>query len=77
MQVGEQCAKASRLQACVRRITTLVKRTRVRRLAYLTLVRSRLGYATQVWTSQSKELIRKLERVQRRATKYILDLPFI
>ena len=27
-------------------------------------------YATQVWTPQSIDLIRKLERVQRRATKY-------
>ena len=77
MQVGEQCAKASRLQACARRIITLVKRFTVRRPAYLTLVRSHFGYATQVWTSKPKELIRKLERVQRRATKYILDLPFI
>ena len=77
MQVGEQYAKASRLQACARRIITLVKRFTVRRPAYLTLVRSHFGYATQVWTSKPKELIRKLERVQRRATKYILDLPFI
>ena len=41
------------------------------------LVRSHLGYAKQVWIPQSIDLIRKLERVQRRATKYILDLPFI
>ena len=76
-QVNEQCAKASRLLGYVRRNTRLVKSTTVRRSAYLTLVRSHLGYATQVWTPQSKDLIRKLERVQRRATKYILDLPFI
>ena len=72
-----QCAKTSRLLGYVRRNTRLVKSTTVRRSAYLTLVRSHLGYATQVWTPQSKDLIRKLERVQRRATKYILDLPFI
>ena len=66
-QVNAQCAKASRL----------VKSITVRRSAYLTLVRSHLGYATQIWTPQSIDLIRKLERVQRRATKYILDLPFI
>ena len=39
----------------------------VRRSAYLTLVRFHLHYATQVWTPQSIDLIRKLERVQRRA----------
>ena len=42
---------------------------------YLALVRPHLGYATQVWSSQSIELMKSLERVQRRATKYILMLP--
>ena len=50
--------------------TRLVKSITVRHSAYLTLVRSHLGYATQVWTPQSIDLIRKLERVHRRATKY-------
>ena len=75
-QVNVQCAKASRLLGYVRRNTRLVKSITVRRSAYLTLVRSHLDYATQVWTPQSIDLIRKLERVQRRATKHILDLPF-
>ena len=72
-----QCAEASRLLGSIRRNTRLVKSITVRRSAYLTLVRSHLGYATHVWTPQSIDLIRKLERVQRRATKNILDLPFI
>ena len=76
-QVDVQCAKASRLLGYVRRNTRLVKSITVRRSAYLTLVRSHLDYATQVWTPQSIDLIRKLERVQKRATKHILDLPFI
>ena len=69
--------KSSRLLGHVRRNTRLVKSITVRRSAYLNLVRSHLGYATHVWIPQSIDLIRKLERVQRRATKYILDLPFI
>ena len=76
-QVNAQCSKASRLLRYIRRNTRLVKSITVRRSAYLTLVRSHLGYATQVWTPQSIDLILKLERVQMRATKYILDLPFI
>ena len=76
-EVNEQCAKASRLLGYVQRNTRLVKSITVRRPAYLSQVRTHLGYATQVWTPQSIDLIRKLERVQRRATKYILDLPFI
>ena len=56
----------------------LVKSITVRRSVCLTLVISHLGYATQVLSPQSKDLIRKLEHVQPgRATKYILDLPFI
>ena len=69
-QVNVQCAKASRLLGYVRRNTRLVKRITVRRSAYLTLVRSHLDYATQVWTPQTIDLIRKLEGVQRRATNY-------
>ena len=40
------------------------------------IIRSHLGYATQVWTPQSVELLTKVERTQRRATKFILNLPF-
>ena len=40
-------------------------------------MRAHLGYATQVWAPQGIELISKLESVQRRATKFILCLPFL
>ena len=61
----------------MRGTTRSIKTVSVRRAIYLTLVRSHLGYATQVWAPQSKELIRKTERIQRRATKYILNVPFL
>ena len=32
--------------------------------------------STEVWALQSKELMRQVERVQRRITKFILGLPF-
>ena len=35
-----------------------------------------MGYATQIWAPQSIELIVKLELIQRRATKFILKLPY-
>ena len=35
-----------------------------------------MGYATQIWAPQSIELIVKLERIQRRAIKFILKLPY-
>ena len=43
---------------------------------YVGLVRAHLSYATQVWAPQGIELISKLESIQRRATKFILCLPF-
>jgi hypothetical protein len=46
---------------------------------YLAIVRPALGYATQLWSPQSIELnyiVRKTEGVQRRASKFILKLPF-
>ena len=54
-----------------------MRSTSVRRAIYLALVCAHLGYATQVWAPQSIGLIKKVERVQRRASKYILDLPFL
>ena len=47
-----------------------------RRTLYLAIVRCHLGYATQVWSLQSVGLLKQVESVQRRATKYILKLPF-
>ena len=41
-----------------------------------TLVRRTLCYASQVWAPQSIISIIRIERIQRRATKFILDLPF-
>ena len=44
---------------------------------HLGLVCAHLGYATQFWAPQGIELISKLESIQRRATKFILCLPFL
>ena len=57
----------------IRRSTLNIRDLAIRK----TLYRSHLGYATQVWAPQTVELVKKVERVQRRATKYILNVPFI
>ena len=49
---------------------------RTRRTIYLTVVRAHLAYSSQVWAPQTVELIKEIERIQRRATKYILQLPY-
>jgi hypothetical protein len=75
-QTDQQCARANKELSYIRRSTRTINNTTIRRTIYLALVRSHLGYATQVWTPQSVELQMKVERTQRRATKYILNLPF-
>ena len=69
-------SKASRMLGFVRRSCFEVKDPRVRKSMYDTLVRSRLAYCFQVWAPQSVKLIYSVERIQRRATKFILPLPF-
>ena len=75
-QVFNCCSKANKLLGLLRRSTAEVESQRTRRTLYLSVVRSTLGYATQIRAPQSIELMRKVERVQRRATKFILRLPF-
>ena len=48
-----------------------------RRTLYLALVRSQLGFVSQVWTPPSVNLIMRVERIQNRPTKYMLDLSFL
>jgi hypothetical protein len=77
-QVTQQSNKANKMLDYIRRSTlNIIREFTIRRTLYLSLVRSHLGYATQVWAPQTVELVKKVERVQRRATKYILKVPFI
>ena len=75
-QVLHQCTQANKSLGYIRRSTIKIKTISVRRTLYLTLVRSHLAYASQVWAPQTVDLIKRTERVQRRASKYILNLPF-
>ncbi len=75
-QVHYQSEKANKLLGYIRRSTLYIHNTAVRRTLYLALVRPHLGYATQIWSPQSVLLIQQIERTQRRATKFILELPF-
>ena len=75
-QVTEQCAKANKLLGFVRRASRYIQSTKTRRTIYPSIVRCHLGYATQVWSPQPIGLLKRVENVQRRATKLILKLPF-
>jgi hypothetical protein len=60
----------------VRRSGRGIINTRTRRTLYLSVVRAVLAYASRVWSSQSIGLIKRTERIQRRASKFILNLPY-
>ena len=56
----------------LKRTCPLLTNPTVRRTLYLTLLRSQLSYATDVWSPHTTKLISKVESVQRRATAWIL-----
>ncbi|XP_028414251.1 uncharacterized protein LOC114537309 [Dendronephthya gigantea] len=76
--------KANKMLGLLRRTYPLLTNHDIRRALYLSLVKSQLSYATQVWAPTlhtSKSNLEKLERVQRRATRWILgtkigDIPY-
>ena len=72
--VEEQCIQSTKMLGYIRRSTLDIKNISVRRTLYLTLVRSKLCSLSQLWAPQSVELIKRMERIQRRASKFILDL---
>ena len=47
-----------------------------RKLLCLSLVRRNLAYRSQVWAPQAVNLILVIERIQQRAAKFILSLPY-
>ena len=75
-QVNAVYTKASRMLGFIRRTSADMRDPRIRTALYKTLVRSHFVYSSQVWSPQSVALILDLEKVQRRATRFILSLPF-
>jgi hypothetical protein len=65
--IEDQCAQSTGMLGYVRRSTLDIKTILVCRTLYLTLVRSKQCYASQVCAPQSLELIKRTERIQRRA----------
>ena len=77
VQVHKQANKANKKLGYIRRNKMFITSTAARRTLYLALVRSHYGYGSPIWAPQTIELISMLERTKRRATKYILNLPFL
>ena len=76
-QVNRVRSKANKMLGFIRRSTMEMHDIGARKYLYLQLVRNNFAYASQVWSPQTVKLIENIEKVQRRATKYILNLGFI
>ncbi len=76
-QVNRVRSKANQMLGFIRRLTIEMHDVGARKYLYLQLVRNNFAYASQVWSPQTIKLIEDIEKVQRRATKYILNLGFI
>ena len=66
-------AEAYRSLSLIRRTFQHTNTISAKRLLYLSLVRSKLSYCSQVWRPYLLKDISQIERVQRRATKFILN----
>ena len=75
-QVQEVLFKANKMLGFVKRSSYDSYNQAVRKVLYLTLVPNQLAYGSQVWAPQTVNNILSLERIQRRATKFILLLPY-
>ena len=74
LHIRKCIAKANRMLGFLRRNCSRLTSMRCRRLLYLSLVRSHLSYGSELWGPQnSSNDLRRLEGVQRRATKFILQ----
>ena len=67
------CSRAYCSLYQIRRSFSSVAHISVKKRLYLSVVRSKLSYCSQLWRPHLKKDILLLERVQRRATKYILS----
>ena len=65
--------KAYKKLNMVRRTFSLFCTTGTRKKLYVALIRSQLVYGSQIWRPTLLKDIQKLEQIQRRATKYILQ----
>ena len=63
--------KANKLLGLLKKTCPLLQGTEVRRTLYLSIVKSKLSYATEVWFPIHTKVKTKIEIIQRRATNWI------
>ena len=68
--ISSLTAKANGTLGFVKR-NVKTNNSKVKELAYKTLVRRQVEYASPVWSPHTKENIKKIEMIQRRAAKWV------
>ena len=66
-------SKAYRSLNLIRRTISVSSSTKTKKSLYLSLVRSQLTYCSQLWRPNMIKDIKRLETIQRRATKFIMS----
>ena len=73
MHINEMVSKANKQLGVLKRICYSLTDINIRRTLFLSLVKSKLSCASQIWSpTHNRQLSERIERVQRRATKWIL-----
>ena len=67
-------SKANKMLRLLRRTCPLLTNRDARRTLYLSLVKSQMCYATEIWSPSRSTFKINLERIQRRATRWILQV---
>ena len=67
------CSKAYRTLGLLRRLFSSSCSVQAKKLLYISLVRSQLTFCSPIWRPHLLKDIKSLERIQRRATKFILS----
>lgn len=70
--VDKLCSKANKILGLIKRTFKGLKDVNTLRTLYCALVRSQLEYCTIVWSPFTTKNMNKLERIQRRVSKFIL-----
>ena len=68
--------RANRILGFVRRVVVDINDVEVRKVLCLSLVRRLFAYVSLVWSAETVNSIVKIEQIQRRASKFILSLPY-
>lgn len=69
-------AKGYRMLSFLRRHTLKSFDENTRKLLHLSFIRPHIGYASKVWAPQEISNLTRIERLQRRATKYRLNMNY-